>query len=139
MSSNKSFNRILIIDDDKASVFLTKVVLEDMNIAEQILTANNGREGLKQIKDNCLNAHASSPACPDLILLDINMPVMDGFEVLNELHQIGQTNLIQAKVVVLTTSSNPHDIKKMKSFGIKDYLEKPVSEDKILPLIPKAN
>jgi CheY-like chemotaxis protein len=75
MSNNKAFNRILIIDDDYASVYLTKFTLEDMGIAGQILTAKNGQEGLDQIKQYCLNEQAASVKCPDLILLDINMPL----------------------------------------------------------------
>jgi CheY-like chemotaxis protein len=65
----------------------------------------------------------------------ICMPIMDGFEVLNELTKIKQTNLILVKVVVLTASSHPDDIEKIKILGIKDYLEKPVTEDKILLLM----
>ena len=135
MSKKKAFNRVLIVDDDHTSVYLTKIVLEDMHIAEQVLIAHNGLEGIEKVKGCCLNEHAANDECPDLILLDINMPIMDGFEVLNQLRQIGQTNLIEAKVIVLTTSSNPNDVEKMKAFGVKDYLQKPVTEDKIISLI----
>jgi CheY-like chemotaxis protein len=136
MANTKAFNRVLIIDDDYTSVYLTRVTLEDMDIANQILSAGNGEEGLSLIKQYCINEHAASAECPDLILLDINMPILNGFELLNELKKIGQENIIQAKVVVLTTSSHPKDIEKMRSLGVKDYLEKPVREDKILTLVP---
>jgi CheY-like chemotaxis protein len=134
MSSNTSFNRIIIIDDDTTSVFLTKFLLEDMNIARQILTASDGQEGLCKINEHCLNAQAASVECPDLILIDIHMPVMDGVELIHALRTIGQTNLMQAKLVVLTTSSNPRDIEQMKALGIVYYLEKPISEEEILLL-----
>jgi CheY-like chemotaxis protein len=59
---------------------------------------------------------------------------MDGFELIHALQTIGQTNLMQAKLVVLTTSSNPKDIEQMKTLGIVYYLEKPISEEEILLL-----
>lgn len=135
MSNQKPFNRILVIDDDIASTFLTKMTLEDMDIAENILTAPDGMKGLEVIKKHCLNEHAAKEECPDLILLDINMPIMSGLEVVQELDKIGQSNLIQAKIVILTTSSNPRDKEQLIHFNVKDYLEKPVSESKILSLI----
>jgi CheY-like chemotaxis protein len=133
--STKKYNRILIIDDDFTSTYLTKLALEDMQIAEQVLTADNGQEGLQLVKQYCLNEDVAKQECPDLILLDINMPVMNGFEVLDELQSIGQSNLIQAKIVVLTSSESPRDKAKMLSFGVKKFLTKPLTEDKILPLI----
>ncbi|MDO1444685.1 response regulator [Rhodocytophaga aerolata] len=135
MSNIKAFNRVLIIDDDSTSVYLTKITLEEMDLAEQILRAKNGQEGLAQIKQYCLNEQAASIECPDLILLDINMPVMNGFELLDELQQLSQTSHMQIKVVALSTSFNPRDIEKIRSFAITDYLEKPITEDKILSLV----
>jgi CheY-like chemotaxis protein len=91
----------------------------------------NSQEGLEQLTVSCLQAQVASQEIPDLILLDIHMPVIDGFEVLNALAKIKQTNLVLAKVVVLTASSHPDDIEEMKSLGVKHYLEKPVTEDNI--------
>jgi CheY-like chemotaxis protein len=134
MPGKKAFNRVLIIDDDYASAYLTRIALQDLDIAEEILTAKNGSEGLEIVKQHCLNKHAAKADCPDLILLDLNMPVMSGFEVVEELHNIGQSNLIHAKIVVLTSSSEPRDMEKMAKFGVNQYLTKPVTEEKILPL-----
>lgn len=128
-------NKVLIIDDDYASVYLTKSVLEEMQVTEQIVTATNGQEGLEKVKQYCLNGQAAPLDCPDLILLDLNMPVMDGFEVLEELKRIGQSNLIEAKIIVLTSSSNKKDIEKVEAMGIKNFLVKPLTEDKLMPLI----
>jgi CheY-like chemotaxis protein len=135
MPGKKTFNRVLIIDDDYASIYLTKAILEDMEIAEQILTVSNGDKGLEKIKQNCLNEHAATSECPDLILIDINMPGLSGLEVVEELYKIGQSNLIQAKVVVLTASSQLRDMDKMIQFGVKKYIEKPITEEKISLLI----
>jgi DNA-binding NarL/FixJ family response regulator len=55
-------------------------------------------------------------------------------EVVEELHNMSQRNLIRAKIVVLTSSSDPRDLDKMIKFGVKQYLTKPVTEEKILPL-----
>lgn len=131
----KAFNRVLIVDDDYASVYLSRVVLQDMNICQQVITACNGQDAIQKIKQYCLNEHVAKEDCPDLILLDIHMPIMNGFDVLTNLQQIGQSNHFQAKVVVLTVSSHPKDMEDMKAFGVNHYFEKPITEDKILSLL----
>jgi hypothetical protein len=66
MSRQKSFNRIMITDDDSTSAYLTNLTLTEMEIGEQILTAYNGKEGIEIIKQYCLNQHAAKVECPDL-------------------------------------------------------------------------
>ncbi len=135
MPYQKVFKHVLIIDDDYTSRYLAKSLLEDLAISREILTANDGKQGLDKIKERCLNDLTAEGNCPDLILLDINMPVMNGFEVVEELHKLGKASLIEARIIVLTSSTNTHDKNKMLGFGVKGYLEKPISEDNLLPLL----
>lgn len=65
----------LLVDDDETTNFVNEMLLKDMGVTEQILTAHNGQEALELILERCENNE-----CPSLILLDINMPVMNGFE-----------------------------------------------------------
>ncbi len=130
---DKKFNKVLIIDDDQTSVFLTTILLGDMSIAREISTAFDGKEGLTKINQICDHACACNEEC--LILLDINMPIMDGFEVIEQLQQIGRTKLVETNIVVLTSSSSPRDRDKMLGYRVKGYIEKPISQEKLLPLI----
>lgn len=133
MSERKTFNKVLIIDDDPTSVFLAKTAFEDLNLAKEIFTAHDGSEGLDKLIKNCLDKNMAE--CPDLILLDINMPIMNGIELIEELNKMGEKELIESKIVILTSSTNPGDLNKVASLGVKKCLAKPLTEDKIIPLI----
>lgn len=132
----KLFNRILIIDDDPASTFLAKLTIEDMEVAEEVATLHSALEALDFVCQRCMNEHAARADCPDLILLDINMPVLDGFGFLDALQQLGQHNIIHTLIVVLTSSSYPKDQQKMLTYGVRGYLTKPITEEKIMSTLP---
>src|SRR4051812_47898983 len=97
------FKSILLIDDNAADNRYNQIILEEMNIAENIVVAENGLEALDILKKEDNDQ-------PDLILLDINMPKMNGWEFLDAYKKLNlKENDI---VVVLTTSMNPEDKKK---------------------------
>mgnify|MGYP002372271797 FL=1 len=68
-------------------------------------------------------------SCPEVILLDINMPIMDGFEFMKEFN--ASTVSPNSKVIILTSSSNPRDVEMAKELGITGYINKPLTDDKI--------
>jgi CheY-like chemotaxis protein len=127
----RKFNCILLVDDDFASNYLTETVLQDMELTDHIHISKNGQEALHFVEQNC---KANSSTCPELILLDINMPVMDGFEFLKEFEKI-QANKQPTYVILLTTSTNNKDIEKAKHFNVMAYLEKPLTEEKLNQII----
>jgi CheY-like chemotaxis protein len=124
----KKLQSVLLIDDDFASNYLTRAIIQDMDITEKIHTTTNGEEALHFMKENC---KATDTSCPDLILLDVNMPVMDGFEFLEEFHKIAALNHDHTTIVMLTTSSNQRDTEKARKYKVACYLEKPLTEDSI--------
>lgn len=126
----RKLNCILLVDDDFASNYLTETVLQDMDLTDQIHVAKNGQEALTFVQENC---KSDTLNCPDLILLDINMPVMDGFEFLKEFEKI-QTYK-HTSIILLTTSTNSKDIEKAKQYQVTAYLEKPLTEEKLLKII----
>lgn len=127
----KKFKRILLVDDDDTSNLLTTMIINDMDITEEVDVALNGEEALKYIVNKCEQARDGDQAnCPGLILLDINMPIMDGFEFLE-----AYTNKFEGNsnipIVMLSSSANRKDFDKAKAFNIAGYIVKPLNEEKL--------
>ncbi len=125
------FRKTLIVDDDVASQFLLRVVLDELGLDVPIIVLANGQDALEYIRRQCINENAASPECPDWILLDINMPVMDGLELLERLKALGRDNRMASAVTVVTSSNYSKDMEKAMALGVKDYLLKPITEEKI--------
>lgn len=121
----KSLNSILIVEDDDVTRFLMMRVIKKVVQQQPILTASNGQEAL-----GVLNQVCATEVCPKLILLDINMPVMDGFEFLSALQESPLASL-PLKIVMLTSSANPLDVARANSYQVNGYLQKPLTEDKL--------
>jgi len=136
----KKFRRILLVDDDETSSFLTQLVIEEMNLASEVIVKADGASALKFLRENCLvNGCAIEGGCPDLILLDINMPIMTGLEVLEELRKIGGETLLHASVVMLTSSVASKDVEAATRLGVKAYLDKPLTEEKVYALFQEQS
>ena len=110
--------KILVVDDVPLNQMLVERMLARFNF--NIRKAGNGYEALQSIKEEK----------PDLILLDIMMPVMDGFEVLKELKRSPETEDI--KVIVLSALNTNSDIIKGYELGAKDFITKPIMLDKLV-------
>ncbi|WP_114418626.1 response regulator [Marinospirillum perlucidum] len=112
--SKKDF-RLLLIDDDEADAFLTRMALEEARFLLEVEVCQNGQEALERLQQG---------ETPDLILLDLNMPRMSGFEFLQQMKQ--QDCFKPLPVVVLTTSSSSEDINRAYALGAVGFLTKPV-------------
>jgi CheY-like chemotaxis protein len=120
---------ILIVDDDDTTRFLMKRVIKNIFQEDQIQTAGNGMEALAMLNQAC-----SSQNCPELVLLDINMPVMNGFEFLQEL-QNSSVDTYALKIAILTSSNNPLDYLMAQEYPIIGFLEKPLTEEKFKSIL----
>ena len=114
---------VLLIDDDYIFNFLNQNMLERIEFTSEIYTALNGKEAL-----NLLGYSAPPRFIPDIIFLDLNMPIMDGFDFLEAFKKLNFPNKEKVIIVVVTSSENPTDIKKARQFGIAHYLLKPINE-----------
>ncbi len=117
------FRNIIIIDDDVASRVLARIIVKEENIADRVVTFNTADEGLQFIGHSCSNGKAAAEDCPDLILLDLNMPGKDGFDFLTELQNLRQQNRFCSKVAILTSSENARDVERASSFQVHAYLQ----------------
>lgn len=112
--------KILVIDDSKSMLQFTKAMLEELGF--EVAIAASGREGL----DAYTNEN------PDMVLLDIEMPVMDGYETLRKIIQIASTVNNEAVVFMLSGKQGTQDVIKAIKEGAKDYLVKPIDQNAFL-------
>lgn len=126
----EQIDRILVIDDDEASIYLTKRILKGMGVGNSVQTAKSGLEGLKLLKEARENREL-----PQLILLDVNMYGMGGFAFLEELAKFKYVNMIDTKIVLLSGSQNPADIGLAEKHLAAAYLNKPLTKEKLLSIL----
>lgn len=122
-----TLSSILVVEDSEPDQFLFKCVIENHDPDIEILQAYDGQQAL-----DILNKNGKSP---DVILLDVNMPRMDGFEFLEKYEQTFDEN--KAGIVVLLTSSNQtKDKEKAVTFkSVKKYIEKPLNDEHLMHIL----
>lgn len=125
---------ILLVDDDEGTNFYHKVIFGKADIAEKIEAALNGEEALKIFSYH--SADNQEFCLPELIFLDINMPVMNGWEFLAHFRELNRAIIEKCKIVMLTSSVNPDDEKKACEFPeIKLFKSKPLMPENIPEII----
>ena len=115
--------RVMLIDDNDADLLYTRIVLERSGAAQEVLAFESARDALAAL--------AAQPGPDvDLILLDINMPGMSGFDFLRSYEQLPPAQRGRTVVVMLTSSPDPADREHAASFGsVKGYVVKPLDRD----------
>jgi CheY-like chemotaxis protein len=111
--------RILIVDDDAILTAMNRKVLLSSGLASEVYTASNGQKGLNHIL-TCMRENA---VLPDVVLLDLNMPVMDGFEFIDHVKEL--IDPLPFEIVVFTGSSNPKDKQRVLAKGVRHFISKP--------------
>ncbi len=120
----------MLIDDSETDNFIHCRHLDKMEIAERIVVRNDGRQGLEYL------AAARPEERPDLLFLDINMPVMDGWEFLEAYQEIPEERRAKVTIVMLTSSVGASDYSRAQSYAIIDGHEaKPLTQDKVSSLL----
>jgi CheY-like chemotaxis protein len=122
---------VLLVDDDTTN-FLNKLLLTRMGVAEQVLVAENGEQALRTLDQTC--SAAVNPLCLQLILLDMNMPVLNGLAFLEAYVQMPLAQQQAVVIVLLTTSLHPVDLARTKALPIAGFLNKPLTQEKVTAL-----
>jgi len=126
----KKYNHTLIIDDDPISCFINQKMIETVELTQNMQVVNNGAEALNYIKSQ-YRPNGVEKENLDLIFLDLNMPVMDGFEFLQLFESLDERYWINVDVVVLTSSNNQLDISSSNNHRVKAYLNKPLTTESL--------
>lgn len=123
---------ILCVDDDPITLMLCKMVISKASFANEIITAQNGEEALNYFDDIKLNNLGNEISrYPQLIFLDLNMPVMGGWEFLDMFSKHDYPKLFKnCKVIVLSSTIDPADINKAKTYPmVYDFMSKPITKE----------
>ncbi|AMV25564.1 Response regulator rcp1 [Gemmata sp. SH-PL17] len=123
---------ILLAEDDEGHAYLVQQNLLDAGLANKVVHVKDGQEALDYVR--CEGAYRERvPNGPLLLLLDINMPRVDGVEVLRQLKADPKTN--EFPIIMLTTTDDPREVKRCYELGCSSYVTKPVEYDRFVEAV----
>jgi CheY-like chemotaxis protein len=132
----KPLINIALVDDDEIFVFLTTKIIAATNLVDQITVFKNGLRALNFMKET-----ADKPKLlPEIILLDLSMPVMDGWQFLEEYVKLNPK--IEKKIIIYiyTSSISPDDVARAKAISaVSDYIIKPITTEKLINIVKMYN
>ncbi|MDG1160059.1 MAG: response regulator [Flavobacteriales bacterium] len=122
----KKIDLACIIDDDSIHVFGAKRAISLANFCNQVLVFNNGKDAFDRISQ----IFALGKGIPELILLDINMPVWDGWDFLDEFLKLPESNNV--RIFIMTSSVDPVDRTKAQTYKqVSNFIIKPITPEKL--------
>lgn len=122
MCLNKS---VYIIDDDPVYLYMLDRIIKECNFSEHIFSFDNGSPAIEKLS----NHNLKTADIPDVIFVDLSMPVMNGWEFLEKLKEIGILEKKRIKIVLISSSINPREIEMIKEYPIvTKYTVKPITK-----------
>lgn len=119
---------VLLIDDNEIDLFISKKILQVNQFSNEILTTTSPRHALSMLADE-------SSQLPEVLFLDLNMPIMDGFRFLQEFAQLSDYVRDNVAIVVLTSSENVYDREMAaRTKCVFEFVSKPLTDDKVRSL-----
>ncbi len=123
-------NKLCIIEDDPTHLFVIKKRIELTGIVETILSYKNGKEAF----ENLHHLYLSEEKLPEIIFLDLNMPIWDGWQFLDEFLKLKPKT--EVKIYILTSSNEKTDKTNAAKYNLKNnYLTKPISSERIKEIL----
>lgn len=114
----------MLVDDNEIDNIINEKIIEANSFADQVMVFQTGQEALDYLGENQDN----QDTLPEIVFLDINMPIMDGFQFLEDFEKFSDTVLEKCKIIMLSSSISPKDIDRAASSKyVKKYLNKPLN------------
>ena len=127
----KKINLVMLVDDNDTDNFISQKIIELNGFADRVIAKNSGKSALEY-----LEANENNPAeLPDVIFLDINMPIVDGFVFLFEFERFNDDLKKKCKIAILSSSDNKRDIERIvdNDYVVK-YITKPLTQDALIEI-----
>jgi CheY-like chemotaxis protein len=121
---------ILLVEDNQDDVELTRIAFHEAKVANHLVIARDGAEALDYLFARGAHADRDPGDLPSIVLLDLNLPKIDGREVLQAIRENERTRSLP--VVVLTTSAEPFDLESTYALGVNSYIQKPVDFERFV-------
>ena len=129
--AGKKYRTVMLIDDNEIDNLINQKMIEAASITENIYTHTGAKSAIEFLR-NMERMDVAEKVLPDVIFLDIDMPLMDGFQFLDEFEKLNNATKNKCKIVMLTSSINPQDFNRSKKYeNVKLYLNKPLSHESI--------
>jgi CheY-like chemotaxis protein len=123
--ATKTIDLVMLVDDNETDNFISKRIIEITKFARRVEVKNSGKSALDYLKEN----QSSSEDLPNIIFLDINMPIVDGFVFLYEFEKFSEVVRNKCKVIILSSSDNKRDIDKIVNNNhVIKFITKPLTE-----------
>jgi len=130
------FKNSCIIDDDPISVFGIKRSMKETDFSDDVVVYTNGQEAL----DGLTKMLNDGNKLPSIIFLDLNMPIMDGWEFLDDFIKIPNTNTDKVTIFIVSSSMDPRDMIKAKSYSmVNNYILKPILRKDLVRLMSELD
>ena len=125
MTNSTPIELVMLVDDNDTDNFISKRIIEITKFAKQVIVKNSGKSALDYLKEN----EENEAELPNLIFLDINMPIVDGFVFLYEFEKFNTLIKDKCKVIILSSSDNKRDIDKIVNNNhVIKFITKPLTE-----------
>ena len=135
-NADNKYHSIMLIDDNEIDNLINQKMIESASICDRIFVHTGAKSAIEFLKNmEKLAIESKEGFLPEIIFLDIDMPLMDGFQFLDEFEKLGSSTKKKCRIVMLTSSINPQDFNRSKKYvNVKLYLNKPLTHESIMGL-----